>query len=290
MLEKLSISLVTPAYNSVGTIERTIQSILNQKYPNLEYIIIDGNSNDGTVDIIRQYESHLSYWVSEPDKGMYDALIKGFNQSTGEIMGWLNSDDKHAAWTLKVVNRIFQEFPEIEWITSVNPAIWNADGHIVEVMQLPGFNKDAFLRGENSSASIFSIEQIQQESTFWRRSLWDRAGARMDTSLKLAGDFELWARFFQHADLIGVRNVIAGIYLHPNQMTNRFLEQRIEEEKQVIVQYGGKLHATWSAYVRKHLAPLIPNRLAAQMGIKYPAKIVMYNDAAHKWELQTIYF
>jgi len=157
-------------------------------------------------------------------------------------------------------------------------------------MKLPGFNKESFLRGENSSASLFRIEQIQQESTFWRRSLWERAGSKMDTSLKLAGDFELWARFFQYAELIGVKNVIAGIYLHTNQMTNRFLEKRIAEEKQVIAQYGGHLHTSWSAYLRKHIAPLVPDKLAAKIGLKYPTKFVSYNDAENKWELETSYF
>lgn len=84
------ISIVTPVYNQVGLIESTITSVLSQNYPNLEYIIIDGGSTDGTVDIIKKYENQLAYWCSEPDKGMYDAIRKGFEKSTGDIMAWIS--------------------------------------------------------------------------------------------------------------------------------------------------------------------------------------------------------
>ena len=112
------ISIITPTYNSVAFLEATIKSVIEQNYPNLEYIIIDGGSNDGTVEIIERYAEHLAYWISEPDKGMYDALQKGFDKSTGDILGWLNSDDLHFEWTLELIARLFTRFEQVDWLTS----------------------------------------------------------------------------------------------------------------------------------------------------------------------------
>ncbi len=87
------ISIVTPTFNQGNFIEESILSVIEQQYPNLEYIIMDGGSTDNTIEIIKKYESQLTYWVSQKDNGMYDALNRGFKRATGEIMGWLNSDD-----------------------------------------------------------------------------------------------------------------------------------------------------------------------------------------------------
>src|SRR5688500_12214725 len=92
------ITIVTPNYNYGHFLEKAIVSVLDQQYPNLEYIIIDGGSTDNSIEIIRKYEKHLAYWISEPDKGMYDAINKGFSRATGEVMAWLNSDDTYFPW------------------------------------------------------------------------------------------------------------------------------------------------------------------------------------------------
>ena len=124
------ISIVTPSYNQGQFIEETIRSVLQQGYPNLEYIIIDGGSTDNSVEIIKKYEEYLTYWVSEPDDGQYDAINKGFSRATGEIMAWLNSDDMYVPWTFKTVAEIFDKFEFVNWITGI-PTAYTIHGSMV---------------------------------------------------------------------------------------------------------------------------------------------------------------
>src|SRR5258706_8598329 len=124
------ITLVTPVFNSARYIEQAIQSVISQHYPNLEYYITDGGSTDGSVDIIRKYERHLSGWTSEPENGMYDALNRGFARSTGEIMGWISATDMLHTRSLFVVGSVFKALPQVEWITA-RPTGFSEEGMAV---------------------------------------------------------------------------------------------------------------------------------------------------------------
>lgn len=186
------ISVITPNYNQEKFLEQTILSVLLQNYPNLEYIIIDGGSTDRSIDIIKKYESKLHYWISEPDDGMYDAINKGFSVSSGEIMTYINSDDLLQPYSLFTVASVFSQYPFIKWVNGI-PNIIDENNRIILVGEIPKWTKFHFLAG--------NYKYIQQEGTFWTRELWNMSGAKLSTSLKLAGDMELWSRFFNHTQL-----------------------------------------------------------------------------------------
>jgi hypothetical protein len=195
------IALVTPSFNQAGFLEDTIRSVLVQEYPNLQYVVMDGGSTDGSVDIIKRYASQLHHWESAPDGGPYAAINRGFEHTDADIMGWLNSDDVHCAWTLQTVGEIMGRFPECQWLTTTDLIPWNFD--------VPGFCRESFLEGLHMWGNPKALGVIQQESTFWRRSLWEQAGG-LDPKYPLAGDFALWARFFRHADLHCIRVPMGG--------------------------------------------------------------------------------
>lgn len=209
------VSIVTPVYNGETYLEETIQSVINQTYDNIEYIIIDGGSTDGTLDIIKKYENKIAYWVSEPDKGMYEGINKGFKNATGDIFAWLNSDDKYYHSAVEIVVRMFNRYPEIEWITGI-PTSYDEDGLIAEVgMPICYFRK--FLRIGLYRGDI--IGGIQQESTFWRRSLWEKADG-LNSDLQFAGDYDLWIRFSEHIRLYVIPTILGGFRKHPAQKSS----------------------------------------------------------------------
>lgn len=216
-----TITVVTACYNMVDYLERTILSVLNQSYPKLEYIIVDGGSTDGSVDIIRKYADRLHWWVSEPDEGMYFAIQKGFEHSTGDIMAWLNADDVYHPGALHIVGRVFVDNPDVEWIQGM-PTNINKLGHIIGVENVKKWSKFNYFRGQ--------YKFIQQESTFWRRSLWKRSGERLDTSMTLAADFELWLRFFSFAELHTVHTVLGCFRFRDNeQLSSKHYQEYLQQ-------------------------------------------------------------
>ena len=229
------IALVTPVFNSVRYLEATIRSVLSQGYPNLEFVIADGGSTDGSVEIIRKYESQLHAWFSEPDRGMYDAINKGFARTSGGgksgvmggAMGWISATDMLHTGSLFVVGSVFRAFPEVEWITG-RPTGFSAEGMTVETLRLRQWSRMRFLAGAN--------RYIQQESTFWRRSLWDRAGGRVDDARRSASDFELWVRFFRFAKLYPVDALIGGFRSHPDSLGLRNLEECHAIHEEILAQ------------------------------------------------------
>ncbi len=247
-----TISLVTPNFNLAATLETTLRSVLDQHYPRLDYVVVDGGSTDGSVDIIRRHANRLSSWTSEPDGGLYDSLNKGFARTTGEIMGWINSDDMHLPWTLSVVAEIFETLPQVQWITSLHPLVLNEKGQAAGCPYAGGFNRADFMRGGNlPRPDQFGRVWIQQESTFWRRSLWDAVGGRVDGGVVTGGDFELWSRFFQHADLYGVGVPLAGFRHRANQNSAAMRDRYLAVAEAALQRQGGKRYGRWTQAWRK---------------------------------------
>jgi len=294
------ISIVTPSYNQGEFLEETILSILTQNYPNIEYIVIDGGSKDESVGIIRKYEDRIAYWHSEHDAGQYDAINQGLAKSTGEIMAWLNSDDKYTPWAFSVVAEIFSTYPEIEWLTTLYPLRIDKRGRVVNCSYIGGFNRRSFFRGANLPMKTWHARSfIQQESTFWRRPLWERSGGHIDASLKLAADFELWARFFQYADLYSVATPLGGFRKHEKQKTSNYMDEYLTEAEYVLRRYGGRPCGTLESRFRKLLSRIIRsgtrplNRLPAycplntRLSIFYSVNVLVWKE--NSWVIRKDY-
>lgn len=239
------ITLITPVHNGAHRLGKTIRSVLSQNYPNLEYIIVDGGSKDGTLDVIRSFEGSLAFWMSEPDQNPHEALSKGFSHSTGEIMGWIGAGDRLHVGSLFVLGSVFQKFPEVEWITGI-PTGFDERGMCTFLKKTPYWSRFRFLAGSN--------DQIQAESTFFKRSLWERSGGTFDIRRKSGADFELWLRFFRHAHLYRVRALLGGYTWHEDAVSvvrraddARYRCQLVAQELES-VWYGNLLKAIYSVH------------------------------------------
>ena len=176
------VSVVTPSYNQGQFIEETIRSVLLQGYPNLEYIIMDGGSTDGSVEIIRRYEDRLAYWSSESDRGASAALNRGFRHATGEILGFLNSDDFYLPGCLSRIASEFQSHPIAE-VVSGNGYFAGPSGELAR----PIYSDKWCLRRFAYGACV-----IIQQATFFRRKVFEKAGGFNEDYMTI-WDAELWA-------------------------------------------------------------------------------------------------
>jgi hypothetical protein len=282
------IALVTPCMNQAAFVGETIRSVLGQNYPRLEYAVVDGGSTDGSAEIIERHAGSLSWWCSEKDDGMYDALNKGFSRTNAEIMGWLNSDDLHFPWTLRTVGEIFGTFADVEWLSSLSVSAWNPEGNCIGTTQIAGYSREAFDDGGYLPGGARHYGWIPQEGTFWRRSLWEKAGSRMDATRKLAGDFELWRRFFEHAELVGTPAPLGGFRVQPSQKS-RAMTKYLDEARSALVAadertaHGGGTIRRWLLGLRVADVPGLRGPCSRRYG--YEARRVVANAEAG-WELE----
>ncbi|MEM5776358.1 MAG: glycosyltransferase family 2 protein, partial [Anaerolineaceae bacterium] len=185
------VSIITPSYNQAAFLEETIRSVLEQDYPRIEYIIIDGGSTDGSAEIIQRYAGKLAYWVSERDRGQTDALNKGFARATGSILAWLNSDDTYQPGALREAVAYLSAHPDVGMVYGDGNFI---DEHGEVIGRFPSAQTDLqkLRRG---------YVHVCQQSSFFRADLW-RAVGPLDPSFFFAMDYDLWVRLAQRASLV----------------------------------------------------------------------------------------
>ena len=200
----MKISVVTPNFNGGDLLERAIRSVISQDYDNIEYIVMDGGSTDGSLQIVDRYRQNVTRLVSKKDNGQYDAIAKGFSMATGDILCWLNSDDIYFPWTMRVVARIFSDYPQINWIMGVRCEL--RDGAVQGISNVTPFPRDIIRSGAFHPRGLGCI---MQEGCFWRRSLYENAGG-ISAKWPVAGDYELWIRFAEQTDLVVTTALLGG--------------------------------------------------------------------------------
>jgi len=236
------ITIVTPSYNQARFLEATLRSVHDQGYPNLEHIVIDGGSTDGSVEILRRFEGKLAYWVSEPDRGQTDALIKGFSRATGEILAWLNSDDLYEPHTLWEVADFFSRHPEVHFV--YGDAMWiDINGMVLKPKKEIPFNRFIWLYDHN---------YIPQPSSFWRREIYEAVGG-LDPRFDLAMDADLWIRFAEKTKLVHVRRVWSRMRLYPEQKNQR-LRAISDQEDEIIRSRYLSQESLWLRRAKRLLA------------------------------------
>jgi glycosyltransferase involved in cell wall biosynthesis len=199
----LLVSIITPSFNQASFIEGTIRSILEQDYPNLEYIIVDGGSTDGSVEIIRQYADRLSWWVSEPDQGQTDAINKGFAHAHGEILAWLNSDDTYLPGAIGQVVDYLQAHPDVGMVYG-DANLIDQHGNVIGKFPARQTDYKKLRRG---------FVHIPQQAAFFRASLWQKVGP-LDPTFYFAMDYDLWVRLAQQAPMVYHPHLWANFRLH----------------------------------------------------------------------------
>jgi glycosyltransferase involved in cell wall biosynthesis len=202
------VSIVTPSRNQATFLEATMKSVLNQDYPEIEYLVIDGASTDGSLEIIHKYQKRLSYWVSEPDRGQTDAINKGFARARGEILAWLNSDDIYLPGTIARAVAYLTSHPEVGMA-------YGAADFINEKDQVIGHFP---ARRTDYRRLRQGYVHIPQQSAFFRASIWKQVGP-LDPSFFFAMDYDLWVRIARIARIEYIPEVWSHFRLHQDAKT-----------------------------------------------------------------------
>jgi glycosyltransferase involved in cell wall biosynthesis len=229
---KPKVTIVTPSYNQGAFLENTILSVLNQDYSNIEYIIIDGGSTDGSVDIIKKYRDRLAYWVSETDRGQSHAINKGFGHATGEIFNWLNSDDLLMPSSVKIAVHYLTCKPNIGMVYGDRITV-DKRGNFLELTQVPSYIAKA----------LHYHLRIPQETTFFRSKYWLAAGG-VDEELEYCMDYDFFFRLGKRTQFYHIPFVLGAYRKHQSSKTvvysNRLRKFGKEEMAKVYFHHHSK--------------------------------------------------
>ena len=232
MLATPRISIITPSLNQVEFIEQTISSVLGQGYSNLEYIIIDGGSTDGTVDLIRKYESRLAYWVSEKDGGQSNAINKGLKLATGDIIAYLNSDDYYLDGAFERVANAYRNDPSVD--------LWHGRCRIVDQYGAKVDERIGSIKRYDEILDLWGVwwkrRNFVQPEVFWTRRIGEKVGSFRE-DLHLVMDYEYWLRILSAGGTAGFIDAeVAAFRLQPNQKSTQ-PARTAEEHLQVVQPY-----------------------------------------------------
>jgi hypothetical protein len=254
-----TVSVVIPTYQQGHFVERTILSLLNQKYPSLELIVQDGGSNDETLVILKKYEKHLSGHFSEPDSGQSQAINRGFSRTCGEIMGWLNSDDLLLPGALHCIANFFKSNPTVDVVYGDRLMIDKEDCEI-----------GRWILSGHDSELLSWADFVPQETLFWRRRIWDKAGARVDESLRFAMDWDLLLRFRNVGAVFAHLPYFLGAFrVHDRQKTSSEMDTVGEVEMKFLRSRElGRVPSRWQ--FRRAIAPYVFRHMIADW--KYSAR------------------
>ncbi|MBW6440669.1 glycosyltransferase [Patescibacteria group bacterium] len=227
------ISIVTPSFNQGEFLERTILSVLNQNYPNLEYIIIDGGSTDNSVEIIKKYEKYISYWVSEKDEGQGDALNKGFLKATGNIVGWQNSDDIYLPKAFLAVANEFKAHSNADIIFGNRLKI-NKTDKVWRKFKFTPFYLTSYW---------YCRMSLSNQSAFWKRKLFSEIGM-IDKNISFIMDYDFFLRAgIRKKKFVHINRFLGGFRIHESSKTSTFDRKTLEEQHKLLdKKYGKKLY------------------------------------------------
>ena len=247
MLEP-TVTIVTPSFNQATFLEATIQSVLSQDYPAIEYMVVDGGSTDGSREIIQRYANRFAWWISEKDRGQTDAINKGFGRARGKIMAWLNSDDTYEPGAVRAAVAYLQAHLETEMVYGDCNFI-DADGKVIG--RFPAAQTDYHRLRQG-------YVHIPQQASFWRAELWRKVGP-LDPSFYFAMDYDLWVRSARTNKLDYNPQLWANFRLHGSGKTISADDRCWPEMLRVHYRDGGTIFARIVAkyYIRKLFAPLI---------------------------------
>ena len=253
------VSILTPSFNQSRYLEATIQSVLSQDYPRLEYIIVDGGSTDDSVGLIKKYSERLAWWVSEKDRGQTDAINKGFARATGDILAWINSDDTYEPGAIAEAVAFMQAHPEIGLVYGQANFI-NEKGNAIGRFPAARTEYRRLRQG---------YVHIPQQSAFFRGDLWRKVGP-LDTSFYFAMDYDLWVRLARLAPVCYVPRLWANFRLHASGKSVVADDRCWPEMLKVHFRDGGSWLGILPAkyVIRKMVAPLWRRRLQWRIGNK----------------------
>ena len=242
------VSIVTPSLNQAPYLEETVCSVLEQDYPFIEYMIVDGGSTDGSVNIIKKYEDKLAWWVSEADKGQTDAINKGFGRASGQILAWINSDDTYEPGAVSAAVKYLQEHPEVGMVY--------ADCNFID-------EQDRVIGQFGAAQTDYNrlhkgYVHIPQQTMFFRAQLWRVVGP-LDPSFYFAMDYDLWVQIASRAEIKYLPGrTWANFRIHTSGKTIAADDRCWPEMLRVHYRDGGSFFSVIVAkyYIRKLVAPL----------------------------------